>query len=82
MTEQEKNIYEAWLKDFGRCVAMRRKTLGLTQKQAAERVGMHKKFYRDIEYGLRPITTRTLFQLCMRLDLTLPYSEAMIFVCD
>ena len=82
MTEQEKKVYEAWLKRFGRCVATRRRRLGLTQKEAADSIKMNKKFYCDIEYGRRPITTRTLFQLCMRFDLPLPYNEAVMFICD
>tara|TARA_Y100000593_G_C4280098_1_gene322315 strand:- start:770 stop:1018 length:249 start_codon:yes stop_codon:yes gene_type:complete len=82
MKEEEKKVYEAWLKSFGRCVATRRRKLGLTQKEAAQLAGMNKTFYCDIEYGRRPITTRTLFQLCMRFGLPLPYNEAVMFICD
>jgi transcriptional regulator with XRE-family HTH domain len=82
MNEEEKKVFEAWLKSFGRCVATRRRKLGLTQKEAAAKIGMNKKFYCDIEYGRRPITTRTLFLLCLRFELPIPYNEAVMFICD
>jgi len=62
-----KNIqeqYNAWLKRLGKTIAAIRKENKLTQSQMAERTGFDMKYYQDIEYGRRPITTRTLYQLC------------------
>ena len=35
----------------------------------AEKTGFDMKYYQDIEYGRRPITTRTLYQLCNGIDI-------------
>ena len=82
MIESEKKVYEEWLNSFGRCLASHRRKLGLTQKEAALKAGFRVSFYRDIEYGRRPITTRTLFQLCIRFSLPVPYHSALVFICD
>ena len=80
MNENEKIEYKKWLKDFGRCLSAHRNKLGLSQRQAAKQVGFHYKFYADIEYGRRPITTRTLFQVCKRFDLPVPYQSTVKFI--
>ena len=82
MTENEKINYELWLRQFGRIIATVRKRRGQTQREAARRSGFALKFYQDIEYGRRPITTRTLFQLVERLDLPIPYFQSIIILCD
>jgi transcriptional regulator with XRE-family HTH domain len=81
MTENEKINYGLWLKQFGKIVSASRKRQGLTQRQAAKKTGFVLKFYQDIEYGRRPITTRTLFQLVERLDLPIPYFQSIIVLC-
>ena len=81
MTENEKINYELWLKQFGKIVSASRKRQNLTQRQAALKVGFSLKFYQDVEYGRRPITTRTLFQLVERLDLPIPYFQSIIVQC-
>jgi transcriptional regulator with XRE-family HTH domain len=45
--------------------------LGWTQVEAAAACGLDIKFYQDVEYGRRPVTTRTLFVVAAGLDTTL-----------
>ena len=82
MNDQQKKEYNEWLRGFGRCLSTHRQKLGLTQKQAALKIGMHFSFYKDVEYGLRPISTRTLFQLCSKFNLPLPYQSTIGIICD
>lgn len=76
------DTYKNWLRGFGRCLSAHRMKLGLSQREAAKQIGFHLKFYRDIEYGRRPITTRTLHQVCTKFDLPLPYESTIKFVCQ
>jgi len=77
MTDEEKVEYDQWLKDFGRCLSDYRRRLGYTQKQTAKIAGLNMRLYSDIEYGCRPITTRTLFKICKRLKMPLPYEQGI-----
>ena len=82
MTDEEKVIYKKWLKSFGRLLSEYRKRKGLTQKEAALLASMNKRFYADIEYGLRPITTRTLFILSVRFGIPNPYEDSIKFLSE
>ena len=62
--------YNLWLKKLGRTLAGIRKGRKLTQAKMAEKTGFDMKYYQDLEYGRRPITTRTLFQLCDGINIT------------
>ncbi len=62
--------YTLWLKKLGRTLAGIRKGRKLTQAKMAEKTGFDMKYYQDLEYGRRPITTRTLFQLCDGINIT------------
>jgi transcriptional regulator with XRE-family HTH domain len=55
--------YDEWLRALGLLVADRRRALKLTQPAAAALCGFDFKFYQDVEYGARPLTTRTLYLL-------------------
>ena len=77
MTDEEKKLYETWLKQFGKCLSQYRRKHGLTQKEVAKRCSLNKRFYTDIEYGQRPITTRTMFIICSRLHMPTPYEEVI-----
>lgn len=81
MTEEQKTEYEHWLKCIGKVVAMYRRQKGLTQREAAKRAGLNVKFYQDIEYGRRPVTTRTMFQMCKGMGIPVPFSEAIKLIC-
>ena len=69
MNEDTQAEYNSWLKRLGKTVAAIRKDSKLTQSQMAEKTGFDMKYYQDIEYGRRPITTRTLYQLCNGIDI-------------
>ncbi|MBI4704841.1 MAG: helix-turn-helix transcriptional regulator [Deltaproteobacteria bacterium] len=58
---EEQGDYRRWLRAIGARVAGRRKAQGWTQEQAAEHCQLDLKFYQDLEYGRRPMSTRTLF---------------------
>ena len=69
MNKEAETAYNAWLKKLGKTVATIRKDRKLTQSQMAKQTGFDMKYYQDIEYGRRPITTRTLYQLCQGIDI-------------
>lgn len=64
MSKSLESDYNAWLKRLGKTLAGIRKSRKLTQAKMAEKTGFDMKYYQDLEYGRRPVTTRTLFQLC------------------
>ena len=68
MKDNLQEEYNVWLQRIGRTVASIRKEQNLTQSQMAEKTGFDLKYYQDIEYGRRPITTRTLYQLCIGIE--------------
>ena len=70
MSETLETNYNLWLKKLGRTLAGIRKGRKLTQAKMAEKTGFDMKYYQDLEYGRRPITTRTLFQLCDGINIT------------
>ncbi|MAK37417.1 MAG: transcriptional regulator [Flavobacteriaceae bacterium] len=72
--------YEYWLKNLGFAIATARKQRGWSQREASKRCGLHVKFYRDIEYGRRNISTRTLFRIVEGLGLPQPYSGVVGFI--
>lgn len=63
--------YDTWLKRLGRTIAGIRKDRGLTQSEMARVTKFDMKYYQDVEYGRRPVTTRTLFQLCEGMGISL-----------
>lgn len=70
MSKTLESSYNLWLKKLGRTLAGIRKGRKLTQAKMAEKTGFDMKYYQDLEYGRRPITTRTLFQLCDGINIT------------
>lgn len=70
MAQDLKASYNLWLKKLGKTLAGIRKGRKLTQAKMAEKTGFDMKYYQDLEYGRRPITTRTLFQLCDGINIT------------
>ena len=63
MSKLDEEAYKQWLYDLGRSIAKERRKQGLTQQKMADRTGFDLKYYQDLEYGRRPLTTRTLYQL-------------------
>ena len=66
----EQKEYDAWLLLLGKTVADIRKSRKMTQSQMAKKTDFDMKYYQDIEYGRRPLTTRTLFKLCAGMGVT------------
>lgn len=57
----------------GERIRARRKLLGLTQEEMAERIGRVPKYYADIERGNCGMSVETLMALARTLDLSLDY---------
>lgn len=57
----------------GERIRARRKLLGLTQEEMAERIGRVPKYYADIERGSCGMSVETLVSLSRALDLSLDY---------
>ena len=64
--------YNKWLKAFGRSLLELRRSTGMTQSDTALKIKYSLRFYQDVENGRRPITTRTMFQICHRLGIPAP----------
>lgn len=64
--------YEEWLAEMGRNLQRHRLSKGLTQAASAELCGLDLKYYQDVEYGRRPVTTRTLYRVAdaMKIDVS------------
>ncbi len=73
MNEETQEEYNAWLKRLGKTLASIRKERKLTQNKMAIQIGVDMKYYQDVEYGRRAVTTRTLYQFCKGIDV--PMSE-------
>ena len=67
---EEKEFYK-FLRRLGRNMQKVRAEKKLTQEQMSERMGIDLKLYQRIEYGERPISTRNLFRIARRLDVSL-----------
>ena len=57
----------------GKRIRARRRLLGLTQEEMAERIGRVPKYYADIERGNCGMSVETLLALAKTLDLSLDY---------
>tara|TARA_R110000803_G_scaffold33975_6_gene74335 strand:+ start:1605 stop:1829 length:225 start_codon:yes stop_codon:yes gene_type:complete len=60
--------YEEWLIRLGDVLKMIRKKKKLTQTQTADLAEINYSFYRSVEYGKRPVSSRTLWKICEALD--------------
>ena len=67
---EEKEFYK-FLRRLGRNMQKVRAEKKLTQEQMSERMGIDLKLYQRIEYGERPISTRNLFRIARRLDVSI-----------
>ncbi|MBI5610337.1 MAG: helix-turn-helix domain-containing protein [Deltaproteobacteria bacterium] len=55
--------YRRWLLELGQGIARLRAQRGWTQASAAAHCGLEIKQYQDMEYGRRPVSTRTLYAM-------------------
>lgn len=67
---EEKDFYK-FLRRLGRNMQKVRAEKKLTQEQMSERMGIDLKLYQRIEYGERPLSTRNLFRIARRLDVSI-----------
>ena len=74
------NSYEQWLTSVGVAIATARRQRGWTQREAANKCGLNKKFYSEIEYGKRAISTRTLYKIVEGLGIPQPYAGVLKFI--
>lgn len=61
--------YDEWLAEMGRNLQRHRLSRGLTQAASAELCGLDLKYYQDVEYGRRPVTTRTLYRVANAMEI-------------
>lgn len=60
-------------KDIGKRIATRRKQLGLTQEQVAERTGLSAQFFACVERGIKNVRAESLLRICLALDISADY---------
>lgn len=58
---------------IGKRMAIRRKELGITQGEAAERCGLSLQFYACIERGIKGISADSAVKICNGLDISADY---------
>lgn len=61
-------MQESFLHQIGQALRSRREELGMTQEEAAQRLGMHRTYYSSIERGLKDVRIKTLRRICEKLD--------------
>lgn len=59
--------------NIGRRIAQRRKEMGLTQEQAAERAGLSAQFFACVERGLKNIRAESLLRVSRALEVSADY---------
>ena len=66
-TAQERNRE---LVAFGLAVQKRRREMGLSQEKAAERAGIHRTYFADVERGTRNVGLKNLIAIARALGIT------------
>jgi transcriptional regulator with XRE-family HTH domain len=59
------------LVEFGLAIQKRRQEMGLSQEEAAARVGVHRTYYADIERGTRNVGLKNVVAIARGLDIKL-----------
>lgn len=59
--------------EIGLRIAARRKQLGLTQEQAAEKADLTQQFFASVETGTRNIRAESIVKVCKALDMSADY---------
>jgi transcriptional regulator with XRE-family HTH domain len=54
---------------FGLAVQRRRKTLGISQEEAAGRAGIHRTYFADVERGTRNVGLRNVVAIARGLEI-------------
>ena len=59
------------LMSFGLAIQKRRRELGISQEEAASRVGIHRTYFADVERGSRNVGFKNVVAIARGLDVTL-----------
>ncbi len=59
-----------FLKDMGQRISLRRKALGFTQEELAEKIGVSIQMISNLELGKKAIRPENLAKICEALDLS------------
>ena len=55
---------------FGLAIQKRRREMGISQEEAAARVGIHRTYFADVERGARNVGLRNVVAIARGLDVT------------
>mgnify|MGYP001558428808 FL=1 len=55
---------------FGLAIQNRRREMGISQEEAAARVGIHRTYFADVERGARNVGLRNVVAIARGLDVT------------
>lgn len=58
------------LVSFGLAIQKRRREMGISQEEAAERVGIHRTYFADVERGARNIGIKNMVAIARGLEVT------------
>ncbi len=61
------------LKEMGERIHNRRKSIGLTQEELAEKIGVSTQMISNLELGKKAIRPENLVKLCRMLDISADY---------
>jgi transcriptional regulator with XRE-family HTH domain len=71
---------DAVLVVLGQAVRTRRRALGLTQEQLAQRAGLGRSYVTDVELGMRNVALTTIVRLAIALEI--PVSRLLVDLDD
>lgn len=69
MTEKDNQL----AKDIGARIAQRRKELGWTQEQAAEKADLSQQFFACVERGIKNIRAESIIKISKSMDISADY---------
>jgi len=58
------------LMSFGLAIQKRRREMGISQEEAASRVGIHRTYFADVERGARNVGIKNVVAIAKGLDVT------------
>jgi len=58
------------LMSFGLAIQKRRREMGISQEEAAERAGVHRTYFADVERGSRNVGFKNVVAIARGLDVT------------
>lgn len=64
---------ETLAKQIGLRIANRRKMLGWTQREAAEKIGLSQQFLACTERGIKGISAESILKICRAMNMTTAY---------